>query len=101
MQALLRLWRSLLKIFDEPGYLQSLGDKKKVISVVDACFLFSAIWSICITVGSDQRRKFDMHMKKVCDGGYEGVKKFANKKLLPSIFDKGLIYDYVYFPSED
>ena len=42
-----------------------------------------------------------MHMKKVCDGGYEGVKKFANKKLLPSIFDKGLIYDYVYFPSED
>jgi dynein heavy chain len=100
VQALLRLWRSLLKIFDDPNYLQNL-EKKKAIGIVDATFLFSAIWSVCITIGSDQRRKFDMHMKKVCDGGYEGVKKFANKKLLPSIFDKGLIYDYVYFPEED
>ena len=42
-----------------------------------------------------------MHMKKVCEGSYEGVLKFSNKKLLPALFDKGVVYDYVYFPAED
>ena len=76
-------------------------EKKTAIQRVDSCFLFAAIWSICVTITSDCRRKFDMHMKKVCEGSYEGVLKFNNKKLLPAIFDKGLVYDYVYFPEED
>jgi dynein heavy chain len=99
VQALLRLWSSLLKIFDEQDIMS--GEKKKAIAIVDSCFLFAAIWSLCVTIGTDYRRKFDMHMKKVCEGGYEGVLKFNNKKLLPSLFDKGLVYDYVYFPEKD
>merc|ERR1712176_610812 len=76
-------------------------EKKQAIAVVDSCFLFAAIWSLCVTISTDYRRKFDMHMKKVCEGSYEGVLKFNNKKLLPSLFDKGLVYDYVYFPEDD
>lgn len=47
VQALLRLWSSLLKIFDEQDIMS--GEKKKAIAIVDSCFLFAAIWSIGCT----------------------------------------------------
>jgi len=60
-------------------------------------FLFSVIWSLCITCNSDDRRKIDTYLKKVLDGSVEGLPKLqGNKKILPAKFDRGLIYDYLY-----
>ena len=46
------------------------------------------------------RKKFDQHFKKICEGQYEGKKKFS-KRVLPGAMDRGTIYDYVYFPEEN
>ena len=67
------------------------------ITYVDNMFLFSCIWSLCITINTDYRRVIDGYLKKVCDGSVQDLAKFqGNKKLLPGIFDKGQIYNYVY-----
>ena len=63
-------------------------------------FLFSVIWSLCITCNSEFRRPIDQYLKKVLDGSVENLPKFqGNKKILPAKFDRGQIYDYVYEPA--
>jgi len=101
VQGLLRLWRSLLNVFDDQDYVAELPDKKKAIAVVDSCFLFSVIWSLCITINTEYRRPFDKHLKQICNGELENITKFNNKKLIPSAMDRGTIYDYCYFPKEE
>ena len=60
-------------------------------------FLFSVIWSLCVTVNGEFRRPLDQYLKKVLDGSIQELPKFqGNKKLLPAKFDRGLIYDYCY-----
>jgi len=62
-------------------------------------FLFSLIWSLCITCNSELRRPIDQYLRKVLDGSVENLEKFSgNKKLLPAKFDRGQIYDYFYDP---
>ena len=62
-------------------------------------FLFSLIWSLCITCNSEFRRPIDQYLRKVLDGSVENLEKFSgNKKLLPAKFDRGQIYDYFYDP---
>lgn len=96
IQALLRLWSTLLKNFENESFYAEL-DKRQAMQIVDNMFLFSAIWSICITCSTADRRKIDTHMKKVLDGSVEGIPKFqGNKKILPAKFDRGQIFDYVY-----
>jgi len=96
LQALFRIWSTLLKNFDDPEFTAEM-DKRQVIQVVDNMFLFSAIWSICITCDTADRRKIDTHMKKVLDGSLEGIPKFqGNKKILPAKFDRGQIFDYIF-----
>jgi hypothetical protein len=76
-------------------------DKKTLSNIVDSAFIYSAIWSLCISVDTVSRKKFDQHFKKICEGQYEHLKKFNNKKVLPSIMDRGDIYSYVYFSREN
>ena len=106
VQGILRLWTSLLKIFveDEKYTLEdnmTSVDKKEVMKIVEAAFVFSCCWSLCVTVDSQYRRPFDLYFKKVCNGEIEGLLKFNNRRILPSIMDKGTIYDYVYFPESN
>lgn len=75
LQALLRIWQTLLKNFDNKEFTAEL-DKRQAISVVDSMFLFSVIWSLCITCDSEFRRPIDQYLKKVCDGSVEGLDKF-------------------------
>ena len=91
----------MLKNFDNSEFTENL-DKRQTTTIVDNMFLFSAIWSICITCSTEDRRNIDAHMKKVLDGNIEGIAKFqGNKKILPAKFDKGTIFDYVYDPKEN
>lgn len=63
-------------------------------------FLFSVIWSICITCNTECRRTLDQYLKKVLDGSVDNLLRFqANKNILPPKFDRGLIFDYVYEPN--
>lgn len=93
---LLRILRALLKVFDDEAHYQSL-DKKQIAGVIESCFVFSCIWSICITVKTECRRPLDKYFKDVCNGSVEGLPKLKNK-VLPPAFDRGTIYDYCYVP---
>mmetsp|Transcript_44077 Transcript_44077/g.42707 ORF Transcript_44077/g.42707 Transcript_44077/m.42707 type:complete len:180 (+) Transcript_44077:952-1491(+) len=88
-----------MNVFDNENFINSL-DKKAVITVIEHCFVFSAIWSLCVTINTEFRKTFDQHFKKVCNGEIEGIKKLQ-KKIIPPIFDRGTIYDYVYFPEKN
>ncbi len=71
-------------------------DKKEVMKIVDSSFVFACCWSLCVTINSQYRRPFDIYFKKVCNGEIDGLQKFNNRRILPSVMDKGTIYDYVY-----
>jgi len=88
-------WTMLLKVFEEEAYWKDM-DKKKVAQVIDSSFIYSCVWSICISIDTDGRKKFDKYFKSVCEGqAGDHLKKFT-RKLLPSILDRGTIYDYVF-----
>jgi dynein heavy chain len=55
----LKIWRSMLTIFDDEKKFEEF-DKKVVIQIIDCTFLFSCIWSICITVTTEHRKPFDI-----------------------------------------
>ena len=96
IQAFLRIWGTLLARFKNASFTAEL-DKRQANNIIDNMFLFSLIWSICITCNSEYRRPIDSYLKKVLDGSVEGLARFeGNKKILPSSFDRGLIYDYRY-----
>ena len=85
----------MLSVFDNENYITTL-DKKVVHVVIESCFVFSCIWSLCITINTEYRKPFDQQFKKICNGELDNVKKLQ-KKILPTLFDRGTIYDYVYF----
>ena len=72
-------------------------DKKQVQSVIESCFLFATVWSVCQTILAEYRRPLDAFFKKLCNGEIEGQVKLKNK-ILPAIFDRGTIYDFCYLP---
>lgn len=96
----LRIWRGLLTVFDNESFITTL-DKKQVHSVIESCFVFAAVWSLCISINTEFRRPFDQQFKKICNGELDSMKVKLQKKILPSSFDRGLIYDYVYFPEKN
>lgn len=93
--SLLRILRSMLKVFDEGTYTEA--DKKQKQTVIESCFIFSAIWSLCISINTEFRKPFDQRFKAICNGDLEGIPKLKHK-ILPPAFDRGTIYDYRYLP---
>jgi dynein heavy chain len=98
--SLFRIWRGLLNVFDNETFITTL-EKKQVHGIIESCFIFSAVWSLCVSINTDFRRPFDQQFKKICGGELENMKVKLQKKILPSSFDRGLIYDYVYFPEKN
>jgi hypothetical protein len=92
----LRIWRSLLTVFDNDTFITTM-DKKQVHSLIESCFVFSVVWSVCVSINTEFRRPFDQQFKKICNGELDSMKVKLQKKILPSSFDRGLIYDYVFF----
>jgi len=92
---LLRTWDCHLKFFNDDAWMKD-KDKKVLSSIVDSSFVYSVIWSCCVSCDTDSRRKMHDHFKKVCEGQYDNIKKFSRKVLNPC-FDRGTIYDYVFF----
>lgn len=92
----LRILRSLLNVFDDENYFNKF-DKKQIQQIIESSFVFSSIWSLCVSIRTDYRKPMNMFYKKVCNGEIEDVPKFKNK-ILPSCFDRGTIYDYCYKP---
>ena len=99
VQSCFKIWRSLLTIFDNEHFITTI-DKKQVHTVIESCFVFAAVWALCCTINTEYRRPFDLQFKKICNGELEGGKKLQ-KKILPTSFDRGTIYDYVYFPEKN
>lgn len=54
------MWRGLLRVFDEGGGLPSDIDKKTVHSIVESCFVFASVWSLCVSINTEFRRPFDL-----------------------------------------
>ena len=91
----LRIWRSFLKIFDNEQSLEG-RDKKEIMGILDWSFLFSVIWSLCISVNTEYRKPFDDKIKKLLQGDIDGGGKKPPRKIAPGVLDRGTIYDYVY-----
>jgi dynein heavy chain len=98
--SLLKIWRGLLTVFDNETFITTL-DKKQVHAVLESSFIFSCIWSVCVSINTEYRRPFDQQFKKICNGELDTMKVKLEKKILSSSFDRGLIYDYVYFPEKN
>jgi dynein heavy chain len=75
VMALLRLWRAMLKVFEKEEFGEE-NDKKTNISIIDSCFLWAYVWSICCVVDTQYRRPVDLYVKKVCNGEIDGLQKF-------------------------
>ena len=100
INSFLRLWRSLLKVFDTDGFGEA-NEKKVNISIVDSCFVWAATWSLLCTIDTQYRKPIDAYFKKVCNGEIDGLQKFNGRKILPGAMDRGTVYDYVYFPDKN
>jgi dynein heavy chain len=100
VNAFLRLWRSMLKVFENDAYGDE-NDKKTNISIIDSAFLWSFVWSVCCVVDTQYRRPVDLYVKKVCNGEIDGFQKFNNRKILPGCMDRGTCFDYVYFAEKN
>jgi hypothetical protein len=89
----------MFKVFEDEATAEQFRemDKKEIQKFIEQSFLFSAIWSLCISVDTKDRRGFSDHFKKICNGEIDGVPKLKNK-ILPTNFDRGTIYDYCFIP---
>jgi hypothetical protein len=84
----------LFKPFEDDNFCKET-DKKVIAQTIDYCFIYSCIWSICISCDTEGRKKFNKHFKDICEGALDHLKKFS-RKVLNTCFDRGTIYDYVY-----
>jgi dynein heavy chain len=56
--SMLRILRALIKPFDQETFYNE-RDKKTIATVIESSFVFSCIWSLCITINTEFRRTFD------------------------------------------
>lgn len=98
VNSFLRLFRTMLKVFDDESNVAD-NDKKINMGIIDSCFVWSFVWTVCATVDTQYRRAVDHRFKQICNGEIEGILKFNNRKIIPGVMDRGTCYDYVYFPT--
>ena len=55
---LLRNWTAMLKVFEDDAFLTTF-DKKVMHTIIDSSFIYSTIWSICISIDTTSRKKMD------------------------------------------
>lgn len=92
----MRIWRALLKVFDDEKPVAST-DKKEVAAIIDGSFMFSVIWSVCITVNTEYRKAFNDKFRKLLHGDIDTGEKPPKKVPFP---DRATIYDYTFFPAK-
>ena len=97
VQSLLKLWRSFLVCLEDKKFFEET-DKKVIHNIIESSFVFSCIWSVCVSINTEFRKPFDSYFKNVCNGNVEGFKKFQSRKILGLMFDKYGMYDLVYNP---
>ena len=94
----LRTFRTLLKIFDEDKTKLELP-KKEIEAIIDGCFMFSCIWSLCASINTEFRKACNDCFKKLLTGDLDTGTKPLKKVVFPDT--RGTIYDHVFFPSEN
>jgi dynein heavy chain len=93
----LRIFRILLKMFDEDKTKMELP-LKEIMAIIDGSFMFSIIWSICVSINTEYRKACNDCIKKLLQGDLDTGEKPLKKIAFP---DRGTIYDYVFFPKEN
>lgn len=88
----------MLKPFDNEKNLdewniEKMDKKKEVEARIDGAFLFSVVWSFCITVTSEYRKPCNDKFKKLLLGDYDKGIKAPKKVIFP---DRATIYDHMY-----
>ena len=97
VRSCLRLFRVLLKIFDEDKAKMELP-KKEMMTIIDGAFMFSLIWSVCASVITEFRKACNDCVRKLLLGDLDTGTKPLKKILFP---DRGTIYDHIFFPNEN
>ena len=97
VRSCLRLFRILLKMFDEDKNNLEMP-KKDIITIIDGAFMFALIWSICVSCNTEFRKACNDCIKKLLQGDLDTGTKPLKKIMFP---DRGTIYDHVYYPHEN
>mmetsp|Transcript_42407 Transcript_42407/g.49462 ORF Transcript_42407/g.49462 Transcript_42407/m.49462 type:complete len:677 (+) Transcript_42407:4205-6235(+) len=97
VRSCLRIFRALLKVFDEDK-TRLEQPKKDIITIVDGCFMFGLIWSVCATVNTEFRKACNDCLKKLLQGDLDAGTKPLKKVVFP---DRGTIYDHLFDPAKN
>jgi dynein heavy chain, axonemal len=95
LQSLMKLFRSLLKEFDDEEHAKFYADSKTRTAIIDAKFVFSLVWSFGASADTEGRKKIEHEIKKVLSGAV-AIEGFEKKKV--SFPDRSSLFDYNYIP---
>jgi len=91
--ALLKLFRSLLKDFENPDYYALYNDSKSRYAIVEGKFVFSLVWSFGASADTANRKKIETEIKKILSGSIP-VEGYDKKRV--SFPDRNSLFDYNY-----
>jgi len=89
----MKMYRGLLKDLDKPETFNAL-DVKQRLNILDQRFVFSFIWSVGGSVITQDRKTFDIYIKRLLNKDIAMPEEVKTKKI--SLPDRGLLYDYVF-----
>ncbi|OMJ80715.1 hypothetical protein SteCoe_18966 [Stentor coeruleus] len=94
VMSLLKLFADFLKFFNEQSVFESIEEKER-IKIIDCLFVFCMIWSLGAAVVSQDRRSFNIWLRRVIGLDVAEIKN-KGKKIQPTIPENGSYYDYIY-----
>jgi dynein heavy chain len=96
--SLLRLFGTLIRIFDDTEYFDSIEEKDR-IKIIDCLFLFSMTWSLGASVISSDRRSYNIFLRRLLGGDIPELKN-KGKKIQPSLPESGSHFDYIFLADQ-
>ena len=94
VMSLLKLFADSLKFFNEQTVFESIEEKER-IKMIDCLFVFSMVWSLGAAVVSNDRRSFNIWLRRLISMDVAEIKN-KGKKIQPVIPESGSYYDYIY-----
>lgn len=90
----MRIFKGLIKDFDENPQMYNAMEIKIRHNVIDQRFVFALTWSIGGALVREDRKPFDLYMKRLLGKDIPMPKEIVTKKI--SLPEQGTMFDYEY-----